>query len=232
MNPQLALLFVGAYLLGAIPFGVLIARACGVDITKVGSGNIGATNVLRAVGPKAAYPVMALDILKGILPPVVAKLMGLQTELALLVGFTAVLGHCASPFLRFRGGKGVATILGAAIGATPLVAAGGFATFALIFAIFRYVSLASIAGVCSAILFAYLLRYDALIVGAYGLLSFFIIYKHRLNIQRLLRGEEPKTSLKGGEKKQSARGEPKEQPAAVEEPVGGEPKSEDKEQPV
>lgn len=200
----LVLLLVAAYFLGAVPFGVLIARARGVDITKIGSGNIGATNVHRALGWKAGLLVMALDASKSLIPALVAKNLGFSADVSLLAGFLAVLGHCASPFLKFKGGKGIATILGSAIGATPLVAVGGLAVFIVLFAATSFVSVASIAAVLSAILFAYLLRYDPPVIAAYTLVALFIIYKHRLNIRRLLRGEEPKTSLKGGEKRQQA----------------------------
>jgi acyl phosphate:glycerol-3-phosphate acyltransferase len=200
----LVLLLIGAYFLGAVPFGVLIARARGVDITKIGSGNIGATNVHRALGWKAGLVVMALDASKSLIPALIAKALGFSVEISLLAGFVAVLGHCASPFLGFKGGKGIATILGSAIGATPLVAAGGLSVFMALFLLTGYVSVGSIAAVLSAILFAYLLRYDPPVIAAYTLVALFIIYKHRLNIRRLLRGEEPKTSLRGGEKRQEA----------------------------
>ncbi len=218
------LILIAAYFLGAVPFGVLIARARGVDITKVGSGNIGATNVHRALGWKAGLVVMALDASKSLIPALAVKALGLSlilppptssplhpssfilppSDIALLAGFFAVIGHCASPFLGFKGGKGIATMLGAALGATPLVAVGGLLVFIALFLVTSYVSVASIAAVLSAILFAYLLRYDPPVIAAYSLVALFIIYKHRLNIRRLLRGEEPKTSLKGGEKRQEA----------------------------
>lgn len=208
----LALLLVAAYFLGAIPFGVLIARARGVEITQIGSGNIGATNVHRVLGWKFGILVLVLDVSKGLIPPLVARSLGFSADLCLLAGFAAVLGHCASPFLGFKGGKGIATILGSAIGATPLVALGGVLVFAAFFGMTNYVSLASIAAVLSAILFAYLLRYDPPIIAAYILVGLFIIFKHRLNIRRLLRGEEPKTSFKGGEKRQEAERLPRVEP--------------------
>lgn len=200
----LVVLLIAAYFLGAVPFGVLIARARGIDITKIGSGNIGATNVHRALGWKAGLVVMALDASKSLIPALAAKALGFSVDISLLAGFLAVLGHCASPFLGFKGGKGIATMLGSALGATPLVAVGGLVVFVTLFLATSYVSVASIAAVLSAILFAYLLRYDPPVIVAYTLVALFIIYKHRLNIRRLLRGEEPKTSLRGGEKRQDA----------------------------
>ncbi|MEA2552485.1 MAG: acyl phosphate:glycerol-3-phosphate acyltransferase [Fimbriimonadaceae bacterium] len=204
MNAQSVLLFLGSYILGAIPFGFLIARARGIDITKIGSGNIGATNVHRALGWKAGIPVLLLDVLKGLAPPLVAKALGFSVDIAFLAGIAAVLGHCFSPFLKFKGGKGIATMLGAAWGATPLVAAGAMVAFAIVFAITRYVSLASILAAVAAIVLAFFFHDEILIPLGYGLVWLFIMVKHKSNIRRLLNGEEPKTSLKGGEKREEA----------------------------
>ena len=206
----LFLIFVGSYLLGSIPFGVFVAKSKGIDITKIGSGNIGATNVHRVLGWKAGIPVMILDIAKGLVPPLVVRALAIAqgpltvVDVAFLAGIVAVLGHCFSIFLGFKGGKGIATILGAAIGATPIIAAIGAGIFAVLYATTRYVSVASIVAVIAATAAALFLRYDALIVSAYVAIAFFIIYKHRANIRRLLRGEEPRTSFKGGEKRGEA----------------------------
>lgn len=204
MNPQLLLLFIGAYVLGSIPFGFLIAKARGVDITRVGSGNTGATNVHRALGWKAGLVVLLLDVAKGLVPPLIAKAMGLTSEIACLSGIAAVLGHCFSPFLRFKGGKGIATMLGAALGATPLAAAIGLAAFILVISATRYVSLASLAAVVAAVIAAFSLKTGPVISAAYVAIALFIVYKHRANIGRLIKGEEPKSSLKGGEKRGEA----------------------------
>lgn len=206
MTAELLLLWVGAYILGAIPFGVLITRSkAGIDITKLGSGNIGATNVHRILGAKYSIPVLALDIAKGLIPPVVAQILKLSWEpslsvidVALIAGFIAVLGHCASPFLKFRGGKGVATICGAAIGATPAIALVGITAFILVTAVTRYISLASIVAVIVATITACLLRFDGLVIGGYAAIMLFIIFKHRANIRRLLKGEESKFNFRGG----------------------------------
>ena len=204
MSLQLALLLIGSYFLGAIPFGVFIARSRGVDITKIGSGNIGATNVHRALGGESECSRYAAGHLEGLPTRPGRPLAWVFRDLALVAGFAAVLGHCASPFLAFKGGKGVATILGAAIGATPYVALAGILGFAAAYGMSQIVSISSIVAVLCATLAAFLLRptlrYDWLVVAAYWLISLFIIFKHRLNIQRLFRGEEPKTPLKGGEK--------------------------------
>jgi glycerol-3-phosphate acyltransferase PlsY len=228
---QAALLLVGAYILGAIPFGVLITRAqAGVDITKLGSGNIGATNVLRTLGWRAALPVMVFDIGKGLIPPLIARVLNLTfdsrfsvVDFALIAGFAAVLGHCASPFLKFKGGKGVATICGAAIGATPMIAVVGISAFVLVTAITRYISLASIVAVLVAVVTAIVLRFDGLVIAAYSLISLFIIYKHRSNIGRLMKGEESTFNFRGGganaprsDESKSKETEPEESPVAEE----------------
>jgi acyl phosphate:glycerol-3-phosphate acyltransferase len=212
VTTEVVLLLVGAYVLGAIPFGVLIAKAlAGVDITGVGSGNIGATNVHRVLGWKASLPVMVLDIGKGLVPPLIAKGMNLSWEptlpvidIALIAGLAAVLGHCTSPFLKFKGGKGVATICGAAIGATPPIALAGIVVFAFVTLTTRYISLASITAVLATVVAAYLLRYDGLIIGSFAAISLFIMYKHRSNVRRLLKGEEPKFRFKGDKKPSDA----------------------------
>lgn len=201
MSAQAALLCIGAYLLGSIPFGFLIARANGVDITRVGSGNTGATNVHRALGWKAGVPVLLLDIAKGLVPPLIARALGCSIEIACLAGISAVLGHCFSPFLRFKGGKGIATMLGVALGTTPVVAAIGLGAFLLVVLATRYVSLGSIVAVLAAVVAAFALRTGPVISTVYVAVALFIIYKHRSNIGRLMKGEEPKISLKGGDKK-------------------------------
>jgi len=205
------ILWLCAYLLGSIPFGLIIAKAkAGVDITKLGSGNIGATNVQRTLGWKAALPVLLLDISKGLIPASIAHLLNLrlgslsETDVSLIAGFAAVLGHCASPFLRFRGGKGVATICGAAIGSTPPVAGIGILVFLFITAVTRYISLASILAVLAATATAFVLPYDPLIRIAYILISLFIIYKHRSNLQRLAAGQESKFNFRGSNKRKDS----------------------------
>jgi glycerol-3-phosphate acyltransferase PlsY len=119
-------------------------------------------------------------------------------DIAVIAGFAAVLGHCASPFLKFKGGKGIATICGATIGATPLVAVAGISVFIMATLITRYVSVGSILAVLAAAVAAWALHYDVLVIGAYGAIWVFIIYKHRANIGRLMKGTESKFKFKGG----------------------------------
>jgi acyl phosphate:glycerol-3-phosphate acyltransferase len=191
-----AALILGAYLVGAIPFGVLIARRYGVDLFKVGSGNVGATNVSRALGKGPAILVFALDLAKGLAPAWLAREVFASPEWAFGVGAAAIAGHCLSPFLRFRGGKGIATALGVVLGTTPLVALSSFGVFLVVFAISRWVSVASIVAVASTLLFGYLFGDSPFMMAMYGLLLTFVIYRHRANIQRLRRGEEPKFQSK------------------------------------
>ncbi|HVT12666.1 MAG TPA: glycerol-3-phosphate 1-O-acyltransferase PlsY [Fimbriimonadaceae bacterium] len=201
----LASLIVVAYLLGAVPFGVLITRAKGVDVTRVGSGNIGATNVARAIGKWWAIVVFLLDLMKGCAPVLVARTLTGNEWLWYAVGLAAIAGHCASPFLRFKGGKGVATSLGMVFGASPIVAAGGFSVFIVLFAFSRWVSLSSIVAVGSSVLIGASLR-DWPYTAIGSLLFLFVLYTHRENIKRLRNGTEPKFIFKKGKPKDDDEG--------------------------
>lgn len=197
------LVCVGAFLLGAIPFGFLMGRAKGVDLREHGSGNIGATNVMRTLGRGPGALVLLLDALKGLIP-VLTAVHGLKLSPGLVVaaGVAAILGHIYTPFLRFRGGKGVATSLGVLIGLSPVVAAATVLVFAVTVAATRYVSLGSLMGaVAQAVLFWTLphhgetgfplpYRIFSLIAAA------FVVIRHRQNIQRLLSGTESKVGAK------------------------------------
>ncbi len=212
MQPLTAILLcLGAYLVGAIPFGLLIGLARGVDVRKHGSGNIGATNVGRAVGKKWGYLALALDILKGFMPTLFTGLYFVPTSPSavtlgvwLLVAVSAVLGHVFPIYLRFKGGKGVATTIGVALGIWPYYTVGmaaGLAGYAIGRYGTRIVSVGSLAlaVVFPVAVFAYVqfgggapLRTAwPLVVGAAGI-GLLIIVRHRSNIQRLLRGDEPK----------------------------------------
>lgn len=194
MTPQLIGAFVGAYLLGSIPFAVIITRYYGIDIFRVSSGNPGATNVARALGWKKAWPVLVLDIAKGLLPALFGRfVLHAGQEWCLALGLAAVIGHCLSPFLKFKGGKGIATTLGAVLGAAPIVALGGFGVFLLIFLATRYISLASMAGVATTVVLgAFVPGESRWLVPAYALLLVWIVFRHKANVMRLLKGEEPK----------------------------------------
>lgn len=197
---QLTLLFVGAYFLGSVPVGVLAARAKGIDLTQVGSGNVGATNVNRALGKQWGIAVFLLDMLKGLIPTLSARYLvtsnvgDLEPQaLWMLVGIFAVLGHTKSIFLRFKGGKGISTSLGVCLGAAPLVAVSAFTFFVVILASTRYMSLASILAVASSVGFALLIPGQSpQILPLFGLLAVAVIALHRKNISRLRTGTEPK----------------------------------------
>lgn len=200
MNDTLyiALWIVGAYLIGSIPFGYLIGRMRGVDVRTVGSKNIGATNVFRTVGKKWGLLAFLCDFLKGFLPTLAAKNFALGVEwLPVAVGLACVVGHTLTVFMKFKGGKGVATAFGMLVALMPALVGIAFLVFAVFFASSNYISLGSCAAaaflaVCvwfwppSAILA------EKIIITVIGV---FVIIKHRANISRLLKGEENKIYL-------------------------------------
>ncbi|MCW5947019.1 MAG: glycerol-3-phosphate 1-O-acyltransferase PlsY [Fimbriimonadales bacterium] len=202
-NPELwILLCVGSFLVGSLPFGYWLAKTRGVDLRKVGSGNIGATNVWRTCGPSLGLPAFLMDVAKAYVPGTLAgnwlALSGFSPEAAILVGICAILGHTFSPFLRFRGGKGVASALGAVLAATPIAGGIAFTVWLAVFLATRYVSLASIVGVIVAPTAAYFLGAPTLVWGLYGGAAVLLILNHRSNIVRLLNGQE----LRFGTKKE------------------------------
>jgi len=180
-----------AYLLGAIPVGLLIGLSRGVDVRTVGSGNIGATNVLRALGIGFGLLVFAVDVLKGVAAVLLCRWVGLEGWLLAMGAFFAVLGHSFSPYLAFKGGKGVATSLGTFLALEPVGAVIAFAVWFAIVLPTRYVSLGSVIAVAAAPVIFFALRPaapEALVpVVALALL---VIGRHNENIERLLRGEE------------------------------------------
>ncbi|WP_306089408.1 glycerol-3-phosphate 1-O-acyltransferase PlsY [Qipengyuania flava] len=184
------------YLIGSIPFGLLLTRAAGMgDVRKIGSGNIGATNVLRTGNKGLAAGTLLLDLLKGLAPVLIAARLGGEVAAAFAAG-AAVLGHCFPVWLGFKGGKGVATNAGVAFGlAWPVGLAYAFVWLSVL-AIFRISSLAGMAAVVAAAAAAPLFGYPQFfpVLAAIALL---IIYLHRANIARLAKGEEPRV---GGSK--------------------------------
>ena len=184
------------YAIGSIPFGLLLTRAAGMgDVRNIGSGNIGATNVLRTGNKGLAAATLLLDLLKGFAAVTIAGLLWGEVAMAFAAG-AAVLGHCFPVWLGFKGGKGVATNAGVAFGlAWPLGLAYAFVWLSIL-AIFRISSLAGMAAVVAAAAAAPLFGYPQFfpVLGAIALL---IIYLHRENIARLARGEEPRV---GGSK--------------------------------
>ena len=216
MYATFILAVIAAYLLGSIPFGVLIAKAHGKDLRSIGSGNIGATNVARALGRKWAYFCFLLDVLKGLIPMLATMLLirplSIQSYaerivllwLWLAVGCAAILGHIFPIYLKFKGGKGVATSLGVALGLWPyytICASFAIAIWTVVVLIWRYVSLASIA---ASVAFPLLLilaitrirswhfaELWPLLIAATAI-PLMVIIRHRENIKRLLAGTESK----------------------------------------
>jgi len=184
-------LVVAAYLVGSVATAVLVCRLLGLpDPRTSGSRNPGATNVLRLGGKRAAAVTLAGDVLKGALPVLAARLVTDEPAALVAVALAAFLGHLYPVFFRFRGGKGVATALGATAALSWPLGAAAAATWLLIAALWRYSSLASMTAAALAPLYAALLGLGALHVIGVGLLSALLIARHRDNIERLLAGTE------------------------------------------
>jgi glycerol-3-phosphate acyltransferase PlsY len=208
MKPELLMLFIGSYFLGSIPFGVLVAKRAGIDITSVGSGNIGATNVMRTLGRGPGLMVFALDVAKGLLPALAARAIAPgQQDIWFYGGLAAILGHVFSPFLKFKGGKGIATSLGALLGSTPLTAISAFTVFALVTAVGRTISLGSIVAAVVAPIFAWIFKDEPAVIVGLTVMGLFIIWKHRANIERLKNGTESKFTF--GKSEGNAQEEPR-----------------------
>lgn len=186
------LLVLGGYLLGAVPFGLLIGWARGVDVRRLGSGNIGATNVLRAVGKAEAAGTLLLDGLKGAAPVLLARSLALGDGWAAAAGLAAFLGHCYPVFLRFRGGKGVATALGAVLAALPSVGLVALAVWLVTALCFRYSSLAALAAAASLPLTTAIREGRGPFLALTLTLAALIALRHHENIRRLWRGAEQK----------------------------------------
>ncbi len=186
-----------AYLMGSIPVGVIIGKLKGIDPRKTGSGNIGATNVMRAAGKALGIVTLICDVAKGYIPVALTVYMGEWEYIVAIVGFAVFLGHLFPVFLKFRGGKGVATALGVYIALGPLAVLGGLIVFIIVFIIWRYVSLASLAGAIAIPLALYLVKapYEFIILGA--VIAVFVIIRHKDNITRLVKGTEHKISFSG-----------------------------------
>jgi len=194
--PMLALLILAAYLLGAVPNGLLLALLQGVDLRKVGSGNIGATNVYRCVGKGWGIAAFVLDAVKGFVPAFVFPrlLDSAPSWLGLACGAAAVAGHNWPVWLKFRGGKGVSTSAGMLLGIAPPAAGIGFAVFAIVVVATRWVSLSSIlAAIAVPAAGAWFYGKDnPLLAWALAVIGLLVVVKHRSNIRRLLNGTEPR----------------------------------------
>lgn len=215
MNWQpIASLIVG-YLIGSIPFGFLIARARGVDIRKVGSGNIGATNVWRMVGKAEGLGALGLDVLKGLVPVlVIAPWLGSEGRdlIAIAAGLGAVLGHAFSVFLKFKGGKAVATSLGVMVSLVPWATLIAIGVFAIVVGASRFISLGSVLAALALVVGEVLTVEAPFDPGGRLALTLFcalvaglVIVRHRSNIVRLVKGTESRFAFR--HKSEKSRGE-------------------------
>ena len=201
--PLLSAWLLGAYLIGGIPFGFLIGKMRGVDVRTIGSKNIGATNVFRTVGKKWGLLAFFCDVMKGLVPTLAAKMLYAETmpEMPILVGITCVVGHMLTPYMKFRGGKGVATAFGALIALMPATVGIAFAIFSLTFACSNYISLGSCVAATSLAVMVWIPFLDHAgyrdlpLCILVTLIAAFIVWKHRSNIGRLIHGNENKIYL-------------------------------------
>lgn len=182
---------VAAYLLGSIAFGILVSKLFGLpDPRTVGSGNIGATNVARSGKKSAALLTLLGDVFKGWFPVWLALQSGMLMWVVSAVGLAVFFGHLYPIYYRFKGGKGVATALGVMLAISPLLALAALVTWLSVFAVSRYSSLAAIAAAALAPVFAwFLLPYKDYVITVL-VMSIFLIWRHRSNIQKLLAGTE------------------------------------------
>lgn len=198
-----------SYLLGSLPFGYLAGRLRGIDVRQHGSGNIGATNVLRVLGKPWGFGVFFLDALKGFLAVRLSMLLlarqpsaaGYPEFFAILAAAACVFGHSFPVWLKFKGGKGVATSVGSIFGVMPIAAVTIFLVWLLVFFATRYVSLASIIGAIAlpisvAVLMELKLIHSAVLLYFSTVMTALVVWRHRSNFIRLLNGTEPRFSKK------------------------------------
>ena len=204
----LAVVLAGSYLLGSIPFGYLVGRIAGVDVRETGSGNVGATNVVRVLGKRYGYPVFVLDFLKGFGAVKIAMLLATGPSpdwnspemFGIIAAVSSVVGHSYPPWLKFKGGKGVATSAGALFALTAVGGLIGLAIWIVIFFLTRYVSLASVTAalVLPIVIFVISRRNE----GVKRIFYFsvcaaaVVVWRHRSNLFRLMRGTEPRFTRK------------------------------------
>jgi acyl phosphate:glycerol-3-phosphate acyltransferase len=188
----LVLLIAGAYLLGSIPTGLLLGKLYGIDVRKEGSGNIGATNLYRTVGRKVGIITLAGDCLKGLLPVLAVKYSTLPADYAAWVGLAAFCGHVFSVFLKFKGGKGVATALGVFLGLCPAAVGIAVAVFLVLTMIWRYVSLGSVAAAAVTPIATWALGGSRVLNLVTMIIAIIVIVRHTENIKRMVAGTENK----------------------------------------
>lgn len=190
MEAFLMVLF--AYLLGSVPTGYLLGYFAGVDVRRAGSGNVGATNVARVVGKRQGIWTLLADSAKGFIPVLLATQLGLDSITTALVGVAAFLGHLYPVFLKFRGGKGVATGFGVLLGLAPWATVCLIAIFVGALLTTRIVSFSSMIGAAAAPFVLWLFDYSPSVIFMSAFLAVMIILRHRSNIHRLLAGTEPR----------------------------------------
>ena len=181
-----------SYLLGSIPAGFLVGSSAGVDVRSAGSGNIGATNVARTLGWKKGLVTLFADVAKGFLPVLAAHLLDLGNAAAAVAGLAAFAGHLYPVFLRFKGGKGVATAAGVYLAAMPLGILVVLGVFVLVMLAGRRVSLASMSAGVLAPVVAWALSYPDEVAWMTLVIGILVVVRHRENIRRLVAGEEPR----------------------------------------
>jgi glycerol-3-phosphate acyltransferase PlsY len=179
-----------AYLVGSIPFAYVLSRHQGIDLRRAGSGNVGASNVLRTTGVRAAVLAMVLDGVKGAIAVLTAQFLSPGPVATVLAAFASILGHVYPIWLRFRGGKGVATAAGAFALLAPEALAVAASVFLLSVIVTRFISVGSIAGALALVLVAALSDAPGVVAGGAAASAIVIIYRHRGNLARLAAGTE------------------------------------------
>jgi glycerol-3-phosphate acyltransferase PlsY len=187
MNAIVAVAF--GYLAGSIPFSFLLSRQRGVDLRRAGSGNIGASNVLRTTGVGAAVAAVLLDAVKGTMTVVVARMLSVDLAVAVAAACAAVVGHVYPVWLRFHGGKGVATAAGAFAVLAPSAFAVAMLVFVVVVSVTRFISVGSIAGAVTLAVVAAVNAPRAVAIGA-AAAALVVLYRHRDNMMRLVAGTE------------------------------------------
>jgi glycerol-3-phosphate acyltransferase PlsY len=186
------LLILFGYLLGSVPVGFILGLRSGIDVRETGSGNVGATNVARVVGKRQGILTLIADTAKGFLPVILAIQFGASLAATTLVGAAAFLGHLFPVFLRFKGGKGVATAFGVFLALAPTVTLVLVALFGVTVLTSRIVSLSSILCAVAAPIILWLFSYPRLVVGMAAFIALAITWRHQSNIRRMMNGSEPR----------------------------------------
>ena len=188
------LALLGAYLIGSLSSAVMLCKVSGLpDPRTQGSGNPGATNVLRMGSKKLAALVLLIDVLKGVIPVLIGRMLGFDIDILALIAFFAFLGHLYPVFFQFKGGKGVATALGAFLALSPALAGAALLTWILVFAISRISSLSAIAAAAMTPVYSLWLIDMVFARTVILFIALLLLWRHRSNIQRLLAGEEKKS---------------------------------------